>query len=155
MNKALFLDLDGTLIKTKSGNTFPKDIDDWEFKDYMLPLIKKFRDEGYNICIVSNQGGIELGYITQEQFERKMKKIEEELEQYIGGGVNHHYCGNTRSYFRKPLPGMAYQLAIALELSLRESIMVGDMESDAKFAKNAYIGTYYDVDDFIHTFQNT
>lgn len=149
MNRALFLDLDGTLIETKSGETFPKDINDWKFKEGILPTVKKYRDRGFNVCIVTNQAGIERGYITKEQLEQKLDTIERELEQYLGGGVNHAYCGNTRSYFRKPYPGMAYQLAIALELSLRDSVMVGDMDSDAKFAKNAYIGTYYDVNHFI------
>ena len=30
--KILFSDLDGTLIKTKSGKTFPEDASDYEFK---------------------------------------------------------------------------------------------------------------------------
>lgn len=38
MTKALFLDLDGTLIETKSGEKFPKDYTDWKFKPKMFVL---------------------------------------------------------------------------------------------------------------------
>ena len=30
--KILFSDLDGTIIETKSGATFPKDADDWKIQ---------------------------------------------------------------------------------------------------------------------------
>lgn len=148
-NKALFIDLDGTIIKTKSGETFPKNIDDWEFIDGVLSRIRLYRDNGYHICIVTNQAGIELGYITKEQFETKIDSICKEIEQYIGHSVNYSYCGYGTSYYRKPNPGFAYQFALELELDLRKSVMVGDMESDAKFAKNAMIGTYMDIKDFL------
>lgn len=34
--KILFSDLDGTLIKTKSGKTFPEDASDYEFKKEVM-----------------------------------------------------------------------------------------------------------------------
>lgn len=153
MNKALFLDLDGTIIKTKSGQTFPNNLDDWDIIEGILPRIRAYKEAGYYICIVTNQGGIEQGYITKEQFETKLERISKEIEQYIGIGVNSMWCGNMKSYFRKPNPGMAYQLALELELNLRESVMVGDMDSDEKFAKLAHIGVYQDVKDFIYDSQ--
>lgn len=148
--KALFLDLDGTLIRTRSGNIHPENIDDWEFMSRkVLIAIKKYREAGFHICIVANDGGIELGHYTKEQIETKLDCISKELEQYIGQTVNYAFCGNMESYMRKPNPGMAYRFALELELSLRDSVMVGNTETDAKFAKNAYIGTYLDVEDFM------
>lgn len=148
--KALFLDLDGTLIRTRSGNKYPENIDDWEFMSRkVLIAIKKYSEAGFHICIVANDGGIELGHYTKEQIETKLDCIGKELEQYIGQTVNYAFCGNMESYMRKPNPGMAYRFALELELSLRDSVMVGNTETDAKFAKNAYIGTYLDVEDFM------
>lgn len=148
-NKALFLDLDGTVIEVKSGNQFPVDKNDWKFKAGVIDAIKRYKDKYFNICIVTNQGGISLGHITREDFTEKIEEITKQIGDEIGQGVNYFFCEDMESYFRKPNPGMAYEFAIKLELSLRESVMVGDMESDAKFAKNAYIGTYLDVSDFI------
>ncbi len=56
--KILFADLDGTLIKTKSRETFPKGIWDMEFRFEVLDAIKKMQPD--YILIVSNQGGIEI-----------------------------------------------------------------------------------------------
>jgi D-glycero-D-manno-heptose 1,7-bisphosphate phosphatase len=156
MNRALFLDLDGTIIKTKSGKDYPIDTNDWEFMPAILTLIKKYNDEGFIIIIVSNQGGIEAGIVDAVKFDEKFDKIRNEIAQYTGENVNGMYCPflNKDHYHRKPNPGMAYTAALKLELSLRNSIMVGDMDSDAKFAKNAYIGTYYDIKDFLRTESN-
>ncbi len=151
MNRALFLDLDGTVIKTKSGNDFPKDYDDWEFINGMLPLIRSYSDKGYIIILVSNQGGIEAGHVDPVKFEQKFDRIRNEIADYIGCGVSGFYCPFIAkdNYYRKPNPGMIYRAAVELELNLFESIMIGDMESDAKTAKNAHIGTFWYVDSFI------
>lgn len=147
-NKALFLDLDGTIITTKSGDTFAKNIDDWKFLPNVLNRIKFYADEGYIICIVTNQGGIELGYITKEDFEAKFSAIIAEIEQFIRTDVNALYCMYMDGYYRKPNPGMAYQLAQELSLNLKNSIMVGDSDSDKEFADNAGIGNFMFATDF-------
>ena len=150
MNKALFLDLDGTIIVTQSGETFPRDINDWKFNQDVLKKIKNYYQNGYNIIIVTNQGGISEGYVKKEDFEKKLNTIIGKIERFIDGSINYAYCPDMISYYRKPNPGMAYQMALYLELSLRDSIMVGDMTTDNEFAKNAYIGTYYDINSFLN-----
>lgn len=148
LNKALFLDLDGTIIKTKSGETFAKDINDWEFISGVLPAIKRYVEKGYIIVIVSNQGGIELGYHTASYIEDKIQNIRREIEDYIRIDVNISYCPYMDGYYRKPNPGMAYHFAIALNLDLRKSIMIGDNKSDNEFAVMAGIGGYLHVTQF-------
>ena len=148
-NRALFLDLDGTIIITKSGKNFPTDIDDWMFIPKVLDNIKFYSDQGYIICIVTNQGGIELGYITHENIDNKLKDITKEIEHRIGTYVNTVYCPYMSGYHRKPNPGMAYKMALELELDLKNSIMVGDSESDKTFAENANIGNFCYITEFI------
>ena len=56
--KALFIDLDGTLIKTVSGKTFPEDITDFRIQ---LPVLNKIIEKLpnlYRLFIVTNQGGL-------------------------------------------------------------------------------------------------
>jgi len=151
LNKAVFLSLDGTIVKTKSGREFPRDSKDWEFISTVLPKLKYLGDKGYIPCIVCNQGGIGSGKVAESEVSDRLMTIEKELEQWLGINVNTAYAPNLESYYRKPNPGMAYYLAIELHLSLRDSIMIGSTKIDSYFAKNAYIGTYYDVEDFINT----
>lgn len=55
-NKILFLDFDWTLVKPKTGHTFPKDIDDWQWLRANVPLIiTDYYKHGYAIYIVTNQ----------------------------------------------------------------------------------------------------
>lgn len=55
--KLLITDLDGTLIETLSGDTFPKGIWDMKIKLYVFEAIKNYAPD--DILIISNQGGIE------------------------------------------------------------------------------------------------
>lgn len=151
LNKALFLDLDGTIIITKSGEKFSKTVDDWIFITGVLPSIKRFVDRGYIICIVSNEGGIEIGKTTDDFVSTKYKLVRKEIEQYIRTDVNMAYCRHMEHYDRKPNPGMAYFFAIELQLNLRECIMVGDNEVDHDFSINAGIGAFLRVEQFAET----
>lgn len=156
MNLGLFLDLDHTIIKPSSGGTFPIGVDDWELIRGIVPVLKSHIDKGYKLIIVTNQGGIEAGHITEEEFNTKALAIAKELEKF-DISISKWYINKTLNkddYYRKPNPGVAYQAAIEFELYLRYSIMVGDMDTDERFAKNAYIGTYYHVDDFLKLSNN-
>ena len=54
-NVAVF-DLDWTLIKPKTGNTFPKDENDWIWLRPNVPIIlDEYYKKGYCIIIVTNQ----------------------------------------------------------------------------------------------------
>ncbi|KLT44377.1 PNK3P-domain-containing protein [Cutaneotrichosporon oleaginosum] len=49
-------DLDGTLITTRSGNTFPKGSDDWKWWDDSVPKrLKQDHKDGKHVVILSNQ----------------------------------------------------------------------------------------------------
>lgn len=64
--KWLFIDLDDTLIETVSGSTFPTGIWDMKFKEDCLDAIKAMKPEG--VFIVTNQGGIDKGYVKTSIF---------------------------------------------------------------------------------------
>lgn len=55
--KLALYDLDGTLIKTKSGRPFPKDESDWNWWDVsaVKRKLSEMRAEGYDIVVISNQ----------------------------------------------------------------------------------------------------
>lgn len=152
ITKALFCDLDGTIITTRSGKKFPLHSEDWKFIDEMLSCIKHYQSKGFKICIVTNQGGIELGYVSERDFIRKISDICINIERRLSlepNSISYYYCKeiDENCYHRKPNPGMAYELAVDYELDLKESIMIGDMESDRLFALNAGIGKYLNINE--------
>ena len=64
--KVLFCDLDGTLIEALSGRIFPQGIWDMRFRFDVLDAIKRLSPE--YVFLVTNQGGIALGYLSSSSF---------------------------------------------------------------------------------------
>lgn len=160
--KYLFSDLDGTLIETLSGETFPKDKDDWKLKTDVIEAIKKLNPE--RLYIVSNQGGIEKGYFTEESFEIKMINIINSLRKCLPDikDIDYEYCitNDKNDTYRKPNAGMIYVIQQRCGISLNEALMIGDAsgkegqfsDSDKKCAENAGMA-YMDVEDFINNYK--
>lgn len=83
VSKVLFIDLDGTIIETKSGMEFPKDRNDWKFKVGILDKLGKYYLDGYKIHIVTNQAGIDKGYILPVDFSYKIDSIVKQISAYL------------------------------------------------------------------------
>lgn len=159
--KILFTDLDGTLIETISGETFPKGIWDMEFRFDVLDAIKKLNPD--YILIVSNQGGIESGFVDANDFHVKSEYISRAIREYCGCNVYGEYCetNDKQNPYRKPNIGMLEHLTEKyvgddFDFIKSRSLMIGDAsgkegqfsDTDKKTAENFGID-YIDVDDFV------
>ena len=98
----IFSDLDGTLIKTISGETFPKGIWDMKIRFEVIDKIKEIEPE--YLLIVSNQGGIESGFVDVYDFESKLEYIARAIREYCDCACYTAYCAtNDKSDpYRKP-----------------------------------------------------
>ena len=159
--KVIFCDLDGTLIETISGETFPKGIWDMRIKFDVLDAIKKLNPEC--LLIVSNQGGIESGFIDAHDFRAKLEYIARAIREYCGCECYAMYCETNDKLdpYRNPNSGMLYSLLenhVGDDIGYIKSVslMIGDAsgkegqfsDSDKKTAENFCID-YMDVNDFI------
>lgn len=147
---AIFVDLDGTLITTKTGRPFPLHSADWKFIPETIDALKYYAKKHYKIIIVSNQGGIEQGYLTDAVFITKLETICSTLEKVYGfkkNSIAYFYCNKMQSYYRKPNPGMAYEAALEYNISLKDSVMLGNFITDGEFARNAGMAAYLDIID--------
>lgn len=164
--KVLFADLDGTLIDTKSGEIFPQGIWDMDLRMDVIDTIKALSPD--YLFIVSNQGGIERGFVDRRNFEFKMEYIVRSIKEYIGGDifVEYSYCSSNDkdNKYRKPNIGMLENLCRKYlqskktlpQISNEDCLMIGDAsgkegqfsDSDKKTAENFGIN-YMDVNDFV------
>lgn len=163
--KVLFCDLDGTLINTISGGTFPKGVWDMHFRFSVLNAIKNYEPD--YICIVSNQGGIEKGFVNSAEFENKLQYITDSISSYTGcKHVNGYYCSSNdkENEMRKPNPGMLkrfFKFNDFLNKDICDILMIGDAsgkegqfsDSDKKTAENFGI-PYMDVEDFVLKYES-
>jgi len=157
--KVLFIDLDDTLIKTVSGDTFPRDVTDFQIRKEVVDKIRSMQGL-QRVAIVSNQGGIPE-FITEEDFKAKLKAIEFFIFVYCNVAVSSHYCADKdkTNPRRKPNTGMFDEVVETLPRALRKKecmLMVGDAtdkeknfsDSDKMAAENFDID-YLDINDFI------
>lgn len=157
----IFADLDGTLIDTISGATFPKGILDMRIKFDVLDKIKESSPE--YLLIVSNQGGIEKGFVNGENFKHKSEYIARSVQEYCGCKTYAMYCtyNDKDDPYRKPNIGMLEFLCKEyigddFDFIKTQSLMIGDAsgkdgqfsDSDKRCAENFGID-YMDVDDFV------
>lgn len=160
--KVIFCDLDGTLIETISGEPFPKGIWDMRIKLDVLDAIKKLNPE--YVLIVSNQGGIENGFVDAQKFSIKLFYIVESINEYCGCECYAMYCdtNNKSDPHRKPNTKMLETLledyiGDDVEYIKQKSLMIGDAsgkegqfsDSDKKTAENFGID-YMDVNNFVN-----
>lgn len=86
----------------------------WMQKEINMSDIKEKAIKNYapdDILIISNQGGIEKGFVDREMFEYKFDYISNALEDYTDISVSAYYCdsNNKRNANRKPNTGMIKQ----------------------------------------------
>jgi histidinol-phosphate phosphatase family protein len=153
-NKALFMDIDGTIRVTEHlPNKYPTAPDEVQLigeKDKMREKIESYRATGYKLIGLSNQSGITKGTVTVEQVEA----IFERTRQLLGYTKEEFpilYCPHQSApitcFCRKPQSGMAMDCIMKLQLNPRECIMVGDMKTDEQMALRLNM-KYIDVVDF-------
>ena len=178
MKKIIFIDLDGTLIDTHSGETFPKGVWDMKIKFDVWDALKNFvkKNNAEFVCIVTNQGGIESGYVNRIYWLHKFHYIQSALQEYfnhdndVNVQVYGEYCisNDKDDIDRKPNTGMLTHFILVLNswhdlrnIPKSEIIMIGDAsgklndfsDSDKKTAKNFEID-YLDVNEMVRMVQN-
>lgn len=132
MNKALFLDRDNTII---FDAPYMADPDQVKIMPGVVEALKKFRQAGFLLIIVTNQSGIGRGMFS----EQAMLKVHERMvEMFLTEGVDFEdilYCPHAPEddcECRKPLPGMLIEAANRHRVEMSESVMVGDKAADVE-----------------------
>lgn len=139
--KALFIDRDG-VINVDRVHVSKKE--DFEFTRGIFELCRKYSESGYLIFIITNQAGIAKGLYTEEEFSDLMEWVTKEFQEngVTISGVYHcpHHPDYTGSCFcRKPEPGMVLKAASDFSISLRDSVLIGDKETDIEAGRRASI----------------
>lgn len=154
MNKALFLDRDGVVNKEKN---YLYKIEDFEFIDGVFETCRYFQKQGYLIIIITNQAGIARGKYTEKDFEILTDWMIIEFEKEGIKISKVYYCPHHPDFSgececRKPKPKMILDAQIDLNIDLKNSILVGDKNSDveagikAGIIKNYLITTGHKLD---------
>jgi D-glycero-D-manno-heptose 1,7-bisphosphate phosphatase len=126
--RAVFFDRDGTLMEDAHYCADPALVK--VFPD-VPEALRRLKDAGFAVVIISNQSGIGRGLITQAQH----RAVHEEFLRQAGrGSVDaSYYCPDAPgvpSSCRKPDPGMVLAAAAVHHVDLAASYFVGDKSAD-------------------------
>lgn len=137
MNKAIFLDRDGTLNVEKN---YLYKIEDFEWLPGTIEALKLLQDAGYLLVIITNQSGIGRGYYTEEDYLKLERWMLQTLKER---GINLsavYHCphlpdAQVEKYrkdctCRKPKLGMFRQAIADLEIDVDRSFAIGDKIRD-------------------------
>ncbi len=130
MNKAVFLDRDGTMTKDVPYCSCPEDLE-------LLPLvgegIRLLNDSGFEVIIITNQSGIARGYFTEEMLGKIHQKMRNDLLKYGAHITAIYHCPhlpNEGCECRKPKPGLVLRAAKDYHIELSKSFLIGDQLYD-------------------------
>lgn len=150
LRKAAFLDRDGVINKD-TGYVYRWS--EFEFLDGAIEAMQKLQNAGYALVIITNQSGLARGYYTNEDYEFLCYKIHQYLENQgikLAGVYHcpHHPNGKVKPLAidcdcRKPKHGLIDQAVNRLSLNKKESLLIGDKETDIQAARAANLKKAY------------
>ena len=134
-SRAVFVDRDGTIMHDADYCSDPEQV---QLFDGASAALRRLKNAGYKIIVITNQSGIGRGFFTEEQY----RAVETEVSRQLGNGLIDatYFCPDrpgASSKCRKPAPGMVLRAAKDHDVDLSHSFLIGDKEIDAECAHNA------------------
>ncbi|HID37900.1 MAG TPA: D-glycero-beta-D-manno-heptose 1,7-bisphosphate 7-phosphatase [Calditrichaeota bacterium] len=148
MNKAVFLDRDGT-INEEMG--YINHISRFKIFEFVPEAIRILNKCGYKVIVVTNQSGVARGYFDEQLVKKVHKKLLDTVE-LAGARIDaiyycpHHPKEGEPPYridceCRKPKTGMIQKATKAFKLDIGGSFMIGDRYKDVEFGRKADLRT--------------
>jgi D-glycero-D-manno-heptose 1,7-bisphosphate phosphatase len=150
MKRAVFLDRDNTLIANDGDLGDPEAV---QLIKAAALGVAALRGLGYQIAVVTNQGGVARGKYSEDDVNAVHDRINEHLHAQANGAKidRFYFCpfhpdGSVTRYrkehpWRKPAPGMLLQAAEDMKLDLSLCWMIGDAPRDIEAGKAAGVRT--------------
>ncbi len=136
-SRAVFFDRDDTLIIDKVYLNDPKLI---EYMPHVFESLKKLKDNGFDLFIISNQSGVARGLVTVENLNLIHRKMEEDFAKHDIKFSGIYYCPflpDSNHPDRKPNTGMILRGETEHGIDLKKSWVVGDRLTDVEAGRRA------------------
>lgn len=145
-NKCIFLDRDGVINKDYVDYTYT--VERFEILPNVLNGLKKLKEAGYLLIVITNQSGIAKGIYGHED----VIKCHNYFQQESGNLIDKFYYSpyhqsKTESLTRKP-GSLMFEKAIAkYDIDVNQSWMIGDRGRDLAPAKKLGLKTIQVLDE--------
>ncbi|MGK6320523.1 D-glycero-alpha-D-manno-heptose-1,7-bisphosphate 7-phosphatase [Sphingomonas sp. DT-204] len=138
--KAAFLDRDG-VINRDSG--YVGRVEDFVILPGVPEALRRLRDAGYDLIVVTNQSGIGRGFYTDDDYQRitdHMRRLLAMEGVEFAAILHCPHAPSDHCDCRKPLPGLLIEGATRTGASLSASVLFGDKGSDIAAGRAAGVG---------------
>ena len=150
-SKAVFLDRDKTILLPKGGEKYIYRAEDFHIPDKYIRALKELVDYEYLLFVITNQGRIARGHLTENDVEELHEYLDFILKQ---NGVHisefEYFPHNTRGTLhpyniicecRKPKTGMIDSIRNSYDIDIPNSWMIGDSYIDMIAGKKSGLRT--------------
>ncbi|MBN1936581.1 MAG: HAD-IIIA family hydrolase [Anaerolineae bacterium] len=141
--RLLFLDRDGTLNRS-FGYRPPNSVDEVELLPNVRETLSRYVAEEWQLVIVSNQGGVARGYISEPEARAIQQRVIDLLGLPVAASyLCPHLAGAAVAAYdldcpnRKPNPGFIFNALDRFQTKARDCLFVGDLASDQQAAQAA------------------
>ena len=137
MNRAIFLDRDGT-INVDYGYVYEPER--FVFMDGVFDFCRHAQELGYLIIVITSQSGIQRGYFTEADFAALTKHM---IGKFAENGVtitDVFHCPSLLGPDRKPEPGLFIKAKEKYDIDMAASVNIGDRERDLEAGRRAGVG---------------
>ncbi len=158
MQKAIFFDRDG-VINSDIGHYYIYKITDFKINDGIIDALQKFRDAGFLLFIITNQGGVAKGIYSLDDVNKVHAYLLDILHQHNIDIKEIYCCPHHESVApcncRKPNPYFIKKAIADFDIDSNQSYLIGDSKRDIDAATAAGIkGILIDANENIMSYCN-
>jgi D,D-heptose 1,7-bisphosphate phosphatase len=146
LNKAVFLDRDGTLNFDPGYLSNPNDLKLFSDTGVVLAALKN--NYQFKLIVISNQSGIARNLITEDQvisvnaeLNKKLLEFNVQIDAFYYCPFHPDFSSEEDCICRKPSPKMIFESAKDFNIDLSKSYFIGDSATDIKAGLAAQLKT--------------
>jgi histidinol-phosphate phosphatase family protein len=143
MNKAIFLDRDGTIAEDVN---YCRKVEDFHILPMVPEAIKILNSQGYKVVVITNQSGVARGYFSEERLGEIHHKMNRELLNRGAKVDAIYYCPHhpdKKCNCRKPGIALFNRAINDIGIDLMSSYVIGDRQMDIEAGKTLGCGTVH------------
>ena len=132
-----FLDRDGVINRKLAEGEYVRSWSEFEFLPGVFDALRKLRQHGFRLIVITNQRGISLGKLLEEEVGAIHDRMREELRRAGAALDGIYYCPHDRNSCdcRKPEVGLFLQAQRDFpDIHFPGSYVIGDSLSDMEAA---------------------
>jgi D,D-heptose 1,7-bisphosphate phosphatase len=138
MDKIVFLDRDGVINKYPGDKNYVTNYKDFKFIPGSIEGIRKLKNKGFKVYIISNQAGVAKGLYSQKALDVITKRMTSGFKKHRVSVDGIYYCTHREEdncSCRKPKAGLMHKVLNDTAVKPAVSFFVGDSFRDMKAAQ--------------------